>query len=59
MDNYTVLLRFIYDTCSFSDRLMQLTAFTTATEPTAEKGNELTPCQANIDTAEKEEGKPL
>ncbi|RSL57454.1 hypothetical protein CEP51_014239 [Fusarium floridanum] len=37
IDESSVLTQFIYDTSSFSDRLVQLAAVDTATEPTRAK----------------------
>ncbi|KAM6519963.1 hypothetical protein FALCPG4_013528 [Fusarium falciforme] len=49
----------MYDTSSFSDVLAQLTAITTTTKTTPVEDNEPTPHQANVDAAEKEDGKPV
>ncbi|KAL2680584.1 hypothetical protein Neosp_008186 [[Neocosmospora] mangrovei] len=58
-NNYTMLMRFVYDTTSFSDVLAQLTVVTTTTSPTPVENNEPAPHEASIDAAKEEDGKPV
>ncbi|KAL2680583.1 hypothetical protein Neosp_008185 [[Neocosmospora] mangrovei] len=45
-----MMIRFIYDTTSFSDILAQLTFVTSTTEPAPERGDEQVTERANDDT---------
>ncbi|KAM6526147.1 hypothetical protein FSOLCH5_002275 [Fusarium solani] len=55
--NFSMLLPFLHDTSSFSDRQVQIANAGTTNAPTSTEGHEPTPCRPNADTTDHTEAK--